>query len=516
VIQLGLTRVRMLADIGAQASALGLDPLDPDDPAFEEREPARLVARAHHRDELFRRLEQALRRRYGRAGEHLDADLLVPLRKAIGNSHRRGNHEDPTKWLSAEIIATSRGAVVAVTDEGSGFDVERVVRQFENRERYFTREGHGIACFADTGSLVSYADGGRTWLLRYLIDPEPGEPLGEHAGAALGPAGDAAFMKSFLAERVPCFRDHGTVLDTCRVYALSTDQDARELAYVVRCRTGDQAPETRVLTGRLLPEAAARTDVEVAERLRAAGVGVTEGLRVPPPLGAFRDLSLSLFQLDPSVTFRERIRRMSSLGPLSAALRVIAAGLAAIHLSAVTPEAVEEFGEVFDRHRNARQRVEARFARNPSQGRASACFDRFLSLSDDLVPHEPALIHGALEWDGIVASREGWELYRFEHSRLSHPGLDVGRFVADLWRFHNVRTKGDPARGEVVRAAFLDSYFGRQRPPWARDLDWFVAAALLERLDRMLRRDESKWAGKVEPILAEVERALGRSSSAAG
>jgi hypothetical protein len=43
-------------------------------------------------------------------------------------------------------------------------------------------------------------------------------------------------------------------------------------------------------------------------------------------------------------------------------------------------------------------------------------------------------------------------------------------------------------------------------------LEW---ECLLERLDRLASRDEAKWAGKVEPILAEVERALGMGSSSA-
>jgi hypothetical protein len=506
----------MLADIGAQESALDLEPLDPDDPAFVDRDPALLVVRAHHRAELFPRLEQALRRRFGRdASEHLDCDLLRPLRRAIGNSHRRGNEEDPSKWLTAEVVATARGAVVSITDEGAGFDFERVIRRFESHERYFTREGHGIVCFAEIGSLVSYADGGRTWLLRYLCDPEPGEPLTEREGAALGPAGDATFMKSFLADHVPGFRDRGVEVESCRVYALSREQGASELAYVVRCHSGDQAAETQVLTGRLLREAAARADVEMAERLRAAGVGAAAGMSVPPPLGAFRAPSLSLFRLDPSVTLRERMRMTIGLRPLTLIMRLVAVGLAAIHLSSAAPEAVEGFGEILDRHRSAKRRVEARLAGKPSQARASACFDRLLDLSHGLAPCEPAPIHGALEWDCIVASREGLELYRFERSRLSHPGIDVGAFLADLWRFHNVRSKGDPALSEAARAAFLERYFARQRPPWANDVDWFIASALLERFDRMMRRDESKWEGKVGPVLDGVERALGGSSSSA-
>jgi anti-sigma regulatory factor (Ser/Thr protein kinase) len=518
VFQLALTRARMLADIGAGESALGLDPLRPDDPGFLERDPVRLVVRANHRTELFGELEHALRRRFVRgSSEHLWADLLLPLRKAIGNSHRRGNKEDPSKWLVAEVVATSRGAVVSVTDEGDGFDFERVIRQFEHHEHYFTREGHGIAYFARIGSLVSYADGGRTWLLRYLCDPEPGEPLSAGAGAKLGPAADSTFMQSFLAEHVPSFRDRGFELDTCRVYSVSREVEASELAYVVRCHAGDQAQETQVLTARLLPEAAARADVEIAEHLRAAGVGAAGGMTIPPPLGAFWAplLSLSLFRLDPSVTLRERIKKALGLGPLAAIMRLVAIGLAAFHLSNVAPEVVEDFDDILQRLRNAKERVEARFAGKPGQARAGACFERLLGLAAGLEPCAKAPIHGALEWECIVAAREGWELYRFDRSRLSHPGVDVGMFLADLWRFHNVRSKGDPALGEAARVAFLESYFEHGRPPWSRDVDWFVACALLERLERVTRRDEAKWEGKVEPILDEVERALGRSSSSA-
>jgi hypothetical protein len=513
MIQLGLTRVQMLADIGAEASALEAQPLDPDDPAFFERELARLLVRAHHRNELFARLEPALRRRFSRVpSAQLEQDLLIPLRKAIGNCHRRGNHEDPTKWLTADVIATSRGAVLAISDEGAGFDVEEVVRRFERDERYFTREGHGIACFAETGSLVSYADGGRTWLMRFSSDPQPGKPLGLDEMAALGPVGDATFMQHFLAREVASFRERGVTLDSCRVYAVPSEPGASELAYVLR---SEQEPNATVLTGRLLPAPAARADITVAAQLRAAGVGTSAGLRIPEPLGAFERPSLSLFRLDPSVTFGERVRKLSTLAPFALILRAIALGLAAIHMSAVSLE-TESFGAVVERQRNAKARVVARFSGRERE-RASACFEQLLARTSSLEPCAPVPIHGALEWDCIVspgdAADERWELYRFDRSRRSHPGLDVGMFVADLLRFHVVREKGDPGLYEAGRAVFLESYFGARPPPWSRDVDWFVAGALLERLERMLRRDESKWGPKVAPLLDEIERTLARDSA---
>jgi hypothetical protein len=87
-------------------------------------------------------------------------------------------------------------------------------------------------------------------------------------------------------------------------------------------------------------------------------------------------------------------------------------------------------------------------------------------------------------------------------------------FLADLWRFHNMRSKGDPALGEAARAAFLETNIARGRPTWAKDVDWFVAGALLERLDRLAQKDEAKLEKRIDLILAEIERALGRASPA--
>jgi len=70
----------------------------------------------------------------------------------------------------------------------------------------------------------------------------------------------------------------------------------------------------------------------------------------------------------------------------------------------------------------------------------------------------------------------------------------------------------DPAFLEPPgRAAFVEAYFGAEPPPWSKDLDWFVAGALLERLHRMMRRSEAKWAPKVVPLLDEIERTLATS-----
>jgi len=502
----------MLADIGVRESDLQVPPLAPGDPAFLERELARFTVRCHSREELLAQLEPPLRRRFRKvAKQHLEDDLLRPMHKAIGNCERRGNCGDPMKSFAAEVVVTGRGAVVAVSDEGAGFDVEQTVRRFASGERYFTRRGQGIAHFARTSSLVSYADGGRTWLLRFHSDPEPGMPLTPDDAVASGPAADADFMRAFLA-RLPLFR--GVALEACRVSAVSRAPGPVEFAYVVRCRSAGEAPHAVVLTGRLLPEAAARADVELAARLRADGFGAGRGLRIPRPVGAFRDPSLSLFQLDPTETLRARVNMIAAPGEQAAVLRTVARGLAALHRSPVRAAAEEPLEEVLARHRAAQQRLSERLPDARSCERAAACFDRLFARAGRLEPWEPAFVHGTLEWDCIVRSARPWALYRFDRCRLAHPGLDVGVFLADLLRFHVLRRDGIAALWPAGRAAFVDAYFGDRPPPWSKDLDWFVAGALLERMDRMMRRPEAKWAPKVVPLLDEIERTLATCGAA--
>jgi len=496
----------MLADIGVRDSDPEVPPLHPGDPAFLEREPARFTLRCRTREELLAQLEPPLRRRFRKvAKRHLEDDLTRPIHKAVGNCERRGNRGDPTKWFAADVVVTGRGAVVAVSDQGDGFDVEQVVRRFADGERYFERRGQGIAHFARTSSLVSYADGGRTWLLRFLSDPEPGDPLTPDDAVASGPAADSDCMRTFLA-RLPLFRS--VAVEACRVSAVSRAPGPVEFAYVVRCRSAGEAPHAVVLTGRLLPEAAARADVELAARLRADGCGTGRGLRIARPVGAFGDPSMSLFQLDPTETLRARVNMIAAPGAQAAVLRTVALGLAALHRSPVRPAAEQHLEEVLAQHRAAQQRLSAGLPDARSRERAAACFDRLFARAGRLEPCDPAFVHGTLEWDCIVRSARPWTLYRFDRCRLAHPGLDVGVFLADLLRFRVLRRKRLTELWTAGRAAFVDAYFGGRPPPWSKDLDWFVAGALLERMDRMTRRPEAKWAPKVVPLLDEIERTL--------
>ena len=71
-------------------------------------------------------------------------DLLIPLRNALGNAYKHGNAADPAKAIQVELVLTAKGALIAVTDEGAGFDPSRTFRQFQDRESYFVNHGDGF------------------------------------------------------------------------------------------------------------------------------------------------------------------------------------------------------------------------------------------------------------------------------------------------------------------------------------------------------------------------------------
>src|ERR1043166_6892613 len=71
-------------------------------------------------------------------------DLLIPLKNALGNAYKHGNAADASKAISVEVVLTGKGALVAVADEGPGFDVARTFRRFRDRESYFENLGIGF------------------------------------------------------------------------------------------------------------------------------------------------------------------------------------------------------------------------------------------------------------------------------------------------------------------------------------------------------------------------------------
>ncbi len=115
-IDLHCTRREMLAKISAQSDAEGVT-------SFSAHGPVP--------GELFEMVAGAMRERFAAlAPEVILHDLLRPLQKAIGNAHKRGNRQQPEKQIAIEVVATEQGVVIAVSDEGDGFDVQDACKLF--------------------------------------------------------------------------------------------------------------------------------------------------------------------------------------------------------------------------------------------------------------------------------------------------------------------------------------------------------------------------------------------------
>src|SRR5438552_2171415 len=132
MIDLNCSRAELLVDINAP-NPLG-DPLsDLTDPRLASLE-AHVRVCGHGRDDLFPLLRIALSERFAAVARvQVLRDLLLPLRNVLGNAYKHGNGCDPAKTIWIEIVLTARGALIAVSDEGSGFDVARTLRRFEGQ-----------------------------------------------------------------------------------------------------------------------------------------------------------------------------------------------------------------------------------------------------------------------------------------------------------------------------------------------------------------------------------------------
>lgn len=161
----------MLSDIGASLDAPLVSELS--DPAararFASLDRARILVRVHEPEEILPDLYAALSARFPEVSpERLYRDLLAPIKKAVGNAHKRGNLRDPEKWITVAVAATRAGVCVEVSDEGPGFEVAETCARLHAGTRYFTHGGSGFRKYDKANAVISFACGGSTFLARFL------------------------------------------------------------------------------------------------------------------------------------------------------------------------------------------------------------------------------------------------------------------------------------------------------------------------------------------------------------
>jgi hypothetical protein len=271
MIDLDRTKAQMLAEINASEKAWTNRLSDLTAPDFVTLDEAFLVLRGNTPDDFLSGLDSAFAARFASVPpEKLIRDLYYPLKKGLGNAYKWGNRKDPDKQITVEVVTTKTGALVAIADEGKGFDVDGILRRFQGDGQYFLHGGSGFEHFNRAQSLISYADGGRTLLIRFLCAPRSSEAEnGAAKNSTCGAAGDEAFMKSLLAAALPYFRKNRAKLKSCRIYTPDEHEDDQpQIKYVLEYYKGkSEETKTATMTGRLLPESAAQNDFSVAQQL---------------------------------------------------------------------------------------------------------------------------------------------------------------------------------------------------------------------------------------------------------
>ncbi len=503
MIDLSLTRELMLADIRASEFAPECELSDSANPEFAAALSLRFQTEKRTRSEMYGALCSGLAARYASVlPERLIRDVTRPLKKALGNAYKRGNRGDPEKNIALDIVFTPAGAVMAVTDEGEGFDVDTVYGGFRDGRVYFDHHGDGFACFERAGSAISYADGGRTFLLCF----RPGEDRNSHP--TLGLAADEDYMMSVLAGELSRFKKMKAELEACRIFAPAAPRfEEPELRYLLQySKRGGKSEKSEVLTARLLSEEAARADFENAHQLYEGPFKSAKGVAIPKPQNAFKQHPrLVFYSFDPTRDLFDYLESAPEEKRVAKVAAKVAAGLRTLHHSGVEFEGVERCEDLKARERERLARVAS--ALDGASGDAADSVREFLARVgediDALAPYAPLPIHGAFGMECVRSQGEDLFFYRFEHCRRSHPGLDLGAFLADLAL---LASRGETLK-EVARAAkdaFYGAYFGAAGHPGEEAAAAFVGIALLARIERHLDTPREEWLAHVQRMISAV------------
>src|SRR5262245_34805642 len=107
MIDLTRTEDQMLAEIGTDGS-------DAKSLALHGRTP----------EEMLPGLMDTFSKRYASLpSEQVFGELSYLVKKGLGNAYKWGNECAPERSLAVRVVMTDAGAVVAITDQGNGFDV---------------------------------------------------------------------------------------------------------------------------------------------------------------------------------------------------------------------------------------------------------------------------------------------------------------------------------------------------------------------------------------------------------
>lgn len=101
-------------------------------------------------------------------GAEIAYEVGMAVREAVANAVRHGNRQDPDKQVVIDFGFENREIVVRVTDQGAGFDPERVRNPLVG-ENILRPNGRGLLFMREFMDRIDYtfdADGGTIVTLR--------------------------------------------------------------------------------------------------------------------------------------------------------------------------------------------------------------------------------------------------------------------------------------------------------------------------------------------------------------
>lgn len=460
--------------------------------------------RGKTRADLFPWLRVALTERFAAVPRTvLVRDLLMPLKHALGNAEKHGNRNDPVRMITVEAVLTTRGALIAVTDEGEGFDVDLTVRRWQEQQTYFVFEGAGFRGLHQATATVTWEDGGRTILLCFRPSITESDTSFPKTSADPGVAGatkdsyddpalrrllDPAWIEMCLVRELSHCESGRVQLESGRAYLnRGPAGDDCGIRYVLRLAAPHAScADMRIFTARLhADEATAAADFEAATRLRD-GQQRWKGLRIPPAvMRPMAEPRLVLYEFDPWMNLWQYSAYHGNLKSLRRSASRAGEALGLLHRSQAALPCVEPHS-VAARFQAVIACGESALEQLPGGAALARRFrDRMQRIQDrspvgrELVR---APIHGALGWHCIHYAVDGrFYFYRFEAARLSEPAIDVGGFAADLLRF--TLAGADRTAYAVCRDDLLAGYKAKSSYPLQPDdLPYYIALAIGERL----------------------------------
>jgi len=99
------------------------------------------------------------------------ADVEIAVREALANAIQHGNRNRPSRKIFLRCYAGPRaGILVAVRDQGNGFDPDKVPDPRRAERRYLTH-GRGLLLMRELMDTMTYRRGGREVVLyRKVLD----------------------------------------------------------------------------------------------------------------------------------------------------------------------------------------------------------------------------------------------------------------------------------------------------------------------------------------------------------